>query len=45
MGVGVDAQTDLVAEIVGLKVAIDRAAKAARISLASRPSASQNDRA
>ena len=45
MGVGVDAQTDLVAEIVGLKVAIDRAAEAARISLAGRPSASRDDRA
>ena len=45
MGVGVDAQTDLVAEIVGLKFAIDRAAEAARILLAGRPSASGDDRA
>lgn len=45
MGVGVDAQTDLVTEIFGLKVAIDRAAEAARISLAGRPSASGDDRA
>jgi chromosome segregation ATPase len=43
--VDVDAQTDLVAEIVGLNAAIDRAAEAARISLAGRPSASRDDRA